>query len=86
MVLNPYLAPPNIAPVAEALIGLYIIICSGAILGGAKPLPSLQAAFGSAQYCSSGGSSNRSIYNYIFGSNIGRSQGSLGLILAPKTY
>ena len=36
--LNPDLglAPPNIAPVAEALIGLYIIIFSGAILGGAE--------------------------------------------------
>ena len=31
------LAPPNIAPVAEALIGPYIIIFSGAILGGANP-------------------------------------------------
>ena len=30
------LAPPNSAPVAEALIGPYIIIFSGAILGGAK--------------------------------------------------
>ena len=30
------LAPPNIAPVAEAPICLYIIIFSGAILGGAK--------------------------------------------------
>ncbi len=30
-------------------------------------------AFGTAQYCSSGGSSNGFIYNYIFGSNIGRS-------------
>jgi hypothetical protein len=30
------LAPPNIAPVAEDLMGLYIIIFSGAILGGAE--------------------------------------------------
>ncbi len=30
------LAPSNIAPVAEDLMGLYIIIFSGAILGGAK--------------------------------------------------
>ena len=36
--LAPLLAPPNIAPVAEALIGLYIIIFSGAILGGAHPI------------------------------------------------
>ena len=32
------LAPPNIAPVAEALIGLYIIIFSGEILGGANSI------------------------------------------------
>jgi hypothetical protein len=34
--------------------------------------------FGSAQYCSSGGRSNGFIYNYIFGSNIGRGRHLLG--------